>query len=40
MESGLQEAILHVYSAFMRLHLEHCVQLQDTQHKKDMDVLE
>ena len=40
MTSRLKVVMLPLYSAFMRLHLEHCIQLWDPQHKKDIDLLE
>jgi len=40
MTSRSREVILTFYSAPGRQHPEHCVQFWDSQHKKDMELLE
>ncbi|KAK4829614.1 hypothetical protein QYF61_005741 [Mycteria americana] len=40
MASGSREAILPLYCALVRPHLQCCIQLWSSQHSKDMDLLE
>lgn len=40
MASRVRKLILSLYSALLRHYLEYCVQLWDSQHKENMDLLE
>jgi len=35
-----RQAILHIYPALVRPHLEFCVQMWSPQYRRDMDLLE